>query len=87
VLAAAKDIGFDYMGNLRRAEKGEADAIVALFNFSPQLDAAASLAHGWVLLDLQKIMGREKFASALSRARPSVRKMALSDMDVARTYK
>ena len=87
VLTAAQDVGFDYVGNLRRAEKGETKAIVALINFSPRVDAAASLAHGWVLLDLQKITGREKFANSLAHATTKGRKTALSDMEVAGTYR
>ena len=86
VLTVAKEVGFDYMGNLRHAEKGEADAIIALINFSPQTDAAASLAHGWVLLDLQKMIGHDKFASALARAKTDGRKSALNSMEVATTY-
>jgi hypothetical protein len=87
VLTGAQDVGFDYLGNLRRAEKGETKAIVALINFSPQVDAAASLAHGWVLLDLQKITGREKFANSLAHATRNGRKSAVSDMEVAGTYR
>jgi hypothetical protein len=87
VLTAAKEKGFDYLGNVRRAEKGEIDATVALINFSTQTDAAASLAHGWVLLDLQQMMGTDKFASALARATGIGRKNALEYMDVAKTYK
>jgi hypothetical protein len=86
VLTVAKEVGFDYMGNLRRAEKGEADAIIALINFSPQTDAGATLAHGWVLLDLQKMIGRDKFANALVRATNAGRKSAVESMEVAGTY-
>jgi hypothetical protein len=86
VLTVAEEAGFDYMGNLRRAEKGEAEAIVALINFSPQTDAAASLAHGWVLLNLRKMIGSDKFANALARATNAGRKSALNSMEVAGTY-
>jgi hypothetical protein len=87
VLTTARDVGFDYMGNLRRAEKGQIEAIVALINFSPQMDAAASLAQGWVLLDLRKIVGNDKFANALARATKVGRKSALDSMEVAGTYR
>jgi hypothetical protein len=87
VLTQAGDVGFDYVGNLRRAEKGELDATVALINFSSHTDAAGSLAHGWVLLDLEKRMGRAKFASILARATKLGRTNALEHMEVARTYK
>jgi hypothetical protein len=87
VLTAAQEVGFDYVGNLRRAEKGETKALVTLINFSPQVDAAASLAHGWVLLDLQKITGTQKFVNSLARATMNGRKCALRDMEIAGTYK
>jgi hypothetical protein len=80
-------VGFDYMGNLRRAERGEIAAAVALINFSSKTDAAGALAHGWVLLELQKSMGRTKFSISLSRATDVGRKSALEIMKVARTYK
>jgi hypothetical protein len=86
VLTVAEEARFDYMGILRRAEMGEADALVALINFSPQTDAAASLAHGWVLLDLRKMIGNGKFASALARATNVGRKSALGSMETAARY-
>jgi len=86
VLTQAKDVGFDYIGNLRRAERGEIEATVALINFSSHTDAAGALAHGWVLLDVQQIMGRKKFASILERATNVGRTSALRIMEVARTY-
>ena len=86
VLTQAKDVGFDYIGNLRRAERGEIEATVALINFSSHTDAAGALAHGWVLLDVQQIMGRKKFASILDRATNVGRTSALRIMEVARTY-
>jgi hypothetical protein len=87
VLTQAGDAGFDYVGNLRRAEKGEIDATLALINFSSHTDAAGSLAHGWVLLDLEKRVGRAKFASILAHATKLGRTTALEHMEVARTYK
>jgi hypothetical protein len=86
VLTQAKEVGFDYIGNLRRAERGEIEATVALINFSSHTDAAGALAHGWVLLDVQQIMGRKKFASILDRATNVGRTSALRIMEVARTY-
>lgn len=86
VLVVAEEARFDYIGNLRRAEAGQPDAIVALINFSSQTDAAASLAHGWVLLDLRKMIGNDKFTSALARSTDVGRKSALDSMHVAATY-
>jgi PBP1b-binding outer membrane lipoprotein LpoB len=87
VLTVAQDVGFDYIGNLRRAENGDIEATVALINFSIYTDAAASLAHGWVLLDLKQMIGRNKFASFLARATNAGRTSALEYMDVARKYR
>jgi hypothetical protein len=86
VLTVAEDAGFDYIGNLRRAEKKDLDAVIALVNFSPQTDAASALAHGWVLLELQKMIGKDAFAKALSLATEPGRKSTLTIMKVAGTY-
>jgi hypothetical protein len=86
VLTQAEEVGFDYLGKLRRAQRGEIEAAVALIDFSTQTDAAAALAHGWVLLDLQKILGRRKFATCLGHASNAGRRSALRIMKVARTY-
>jgi hypothetical protein len=86
VLTQARDAGFDYIGSLRRAERGEIAATVALINFSIHTDAAGALAHGWVLLELQKMIGKGKFSDALAAAKSDGRKSALESMEVAATY-
>jgi hypothetical protein len=86
VLTTAEDVGFDYMGKLRGAETGDIVATIAIIDFSIHTDAAGGLAHGWVLLDLQKLIGREKFANALAKATESGRESALGSMEVAATY-
>jgi hypothetical protein len=86
VLTQAEDAGFDYIGKLRRAERGETEAVVALINFSSKTDAAGALAHGWVLLELRKMIGKDKFSNALAHATKLGRMSALDIMEVAATY-
>lgn len=83
MLSAAKEVGFPYVSILAKAENGNTYAITQLINFSVNTDAAASLAHGCVLLDLKRIVGKEKFLAAWKRASNVGRARALGQMETA----
>jgi hypothetical protein len=86
VLTAALYVHFPYLRTLRRAESGNLSALRELIEFSVHTDAAASLAHGWVLLELRDIIGREAFQKAITAASARACERTLSLIEVAGTY-
>lgn len=87
VLGQASNVGLAYIPALRKAEHGDHAALVQLINFSPQTDAAGALAHGWVLLELRRIVGPAEFSAALRHASEAGRESAARIMRVASTYR
>jgi len=86
VLSAASNARFAYLPTLRRAESGDSSAMRELVEFSGHTDAAAALAHGWVLLELRDIIGKAAFDTAVAAASPYARETTLSLIETAGTY-
>ncbi len=70
----ACDAGLDYERLVRRASRGDADALLALIEFSPRSDAAGALGHGCVLVGLLDRVGDANFARCAARATPPARR-------------
>lgn len=60
-----RDCGIDYLRVLSRAEAGDANALRALIRISHCTDAAGSLGHSTVLVQLMRMHGDEWFAAIL----------------------
>jgi hypothetical protein len=86
VLIAASDARFPFLQILRRSESGDSSALRELIEFSVHTDAAAALAHGWVLLELRNIIGRAAFNNVVAAASPLARETALDLIETAGTY-
>jgi hypothetical protein len=86
VLSAASDVHFPYLQTLRRAESGDSSALRSLIEFSVHTDAAAALAHGWVLLELRDIVGRAAFERAVAGSSPRARETILGLIETAGAY-
>jgi hypothetical protein len=85
-LSAASDVRFPYLPTLRRAESGDSSALRELVEFSVHTDAAAALAHGWVLLELRDIIGKAAFDTAVAAASSHARETTLNLIETAGTY-
>jgi hypothetical protein len=86
VLSVASDARFPYLQMLRKAESGDSSALRELIEFSVHTNAAAALAHGWVLLELRDIIGRAAFNKVVAAASPLARETALNLIETAGTY-
>ena len=85
-LAAAKHENFDYRGAYRRAANRDAQGLAELMKFSTKTDAAASLGHGVVLVELLHIWGDEKFARVIRSQPPNIRNLVGGLLDAGVAY-
>lgn len=74
VLSKAETVGFDYEGALDRAAAGDLEGLRRVMEFSRHTDAAASLGHSYVLIELLHRVGDNTFADAARRVAVSDRK-------------
>jgi hypothetical protein len=80
-LDTARDAGFDYLGVLGRAENGDRASLAELLRFSDHTDAAASLGHGVVLVELLDVVGDQAFAETATREDRRVRDLVARTLE------
>lgn len=85
-LGQAPRSNFPYATYLARAERGDPDALGRLLEFSTQVDAAGSIGHGVVMVELLYLRGDQDFASALAGKSTDVKYAVFQCLDAGEAY-
>lgn len=85
ILVAARDVHFDYMGQLRRAERGDRQALLALIQFTPRISysAAGYEQQGDILLEVRDRVGKHVFESVMADASADAQEATKLTLEVA----
>ena len=81
--AAAKEMGFDYTGNLDKALKGDDAAIDELLKFDTGQDSAAAIGHGLVMKSLLERMGDELFSQKINKLPAESKRRLWAELEAA----
>lgn len=85
-LDQAKKVGFEYESVLERAQSGEQYALTQLLWFSMDTDAAGSIGHGVVLIELLEQIGDAAFAEVARHHRSRVRLCVATVLEAGMSY-
>jgi uncharacterized membrane protein len=81
--AAAKNLGFDYTGNLDKSLKGDDAALGELLNFDAGQDSAVMVEHGRVMKSLLERLGDELFSQKINKLTPAAKQRLWAGLEMA----